>query len=149
MYCKKCICGHINTYELQGASPLECDNCGRMLLEVTEELYVPGLNEETEIKKTNMFLCFKDISIPIAEKTLIGRNQVGKEWLVNYPDVSREHFYIEPRSSGIGATIEDVSSFGTYLNGHKIRKNTSQFITSGTEIRLASRAELKFIIKGE
>ena len=149
MYSKRCICGHVNIYELQGAAPIECTNCGRMLLGVTEEVYVSSGYDDRIEKKTTMFLCFKDECIPISEKTLIGRNNVGKEWLAKYHDVSREHFYIEPRTSGVGATIVDVSSFGTYLNGHRIRKNSPQLITSGTEIRLASCAEMKFIIRGE
>lgn len=149
MYCKKCFCGYINIYNVEGAAPLECESCGRMMLEVTEELYVHSILNEPKKEETNMYLCYENESIAVSGKILVGRNNVCKEWLLYYHDVSREHFYIEPRTSGIGATITDVSSFGTYLNGNRIRKNSPQFITSGTEIRLASSATMKFVIKGE
>lgn len=145
MYCKKCEAGHLNTYATAGAAPLFCSVCNRSLLSVSEEEFVDTEHEEE--KGGCMYLQLQDEKIYIQERIVVGRNSVGKEVLKDYPDVSREHFVIEARTSGIAATITDKSSYGTYINGERIEKDVPRRVTSGAIIRLASSIEIKFIIE--
>ncbi len=178
-YCKKCVCGHVNVYE--GASPFKCGSCGRNLMRVRQEEYVPEEEQKEEKppvpaehtaekdtpvsavpendepdkkeeKKTAVFVQKLESPdgtcvIPVDGTMIIGRNSEGKEYLKWHEDVSREHFVITPRPNGIAATVKDISSFGTYINGKRMQKESSAFITDGATIRLASDAVLKFTVK--
>lgn len=86
-------------------------------------------------------------SIPVTEPIVVGRNAAGLEYLGAFGDVSREHFRIAPRSNGISATLTDISSWGTYVNGVRMVKHSSIAVSNSTEIRLASRAILILRVK--
>lgn len=87
------------------------------------------------------------IVIPIREKTVVGRDAAGKEYLGKYPDVSRKHFTIAPRANGITATLTDHSTYGTYVNGTRMMKESSVVVSNFSEIRLSSRAILLIRVK--
>lgn len=140
-YCKRCLCGHLNIYEKPGMASPFCEKCSRQILHIPEEKYSEELkNQDNEtINRYHYTLVGdNDEKIEFDSEITIGRNSYGKEILVNYPDVSREHLTISPRSSGIAVTITDISTYGTYINGKKIDKNTPKMISNGAKIRLAN-----------
>lgn len=150
-YYKKCICGYFSVYDKSGMAPMYCQKCGRQLLTISEESGSP-LNDELQYENQNqdvaMFLECEMGIIPITEELIVGRNCYGKEFLKNYPTVSREQFAIKPRSSGIAAIITDKSSYSTtYLNGEKIGNGNSRIVTNGGIITLSNVISFKFIIK--
>lgn len=169
MYVKICDGGHKNIYEAENGAPLKCSVCGRNIVRAQEKLYVPeaGTAEEkpveaapteksepegTETVVRKVFAMSLEsldgaCTIPVGGELLIGRNSVGKEYLENFGDVSREHFTIIPRNSGISAVIKDCSSFGTYINGKEMKKGSSAIVLDGSEIRLASEAVFKFVVR--
>lgn len=85
--------------------------------------------------------------LPVNGPITVGRNAKGMEYLGVYGDVSREHFTIAPRANGISATLTDISSMGTYVNGVRMMKGTSVAVSNYTELRLASRAFLLVRVK--
>ena len=88
-----------------------------------------------------------ELSIPITEETVVGRNAAGKTYLGNFPDVTREHIIITPRANGITATLTDQGRLGTYVNGVRMIKGSSVVVSNYSEIRLASRAILLVRVK--
>lgn len=142
-YCKRCLCGHLNIYEKPGTAAPFCEKCSRQILHIPEEKY----NEDIENQEKNavnnyryMLVGNNSERIEFDSEMTIGRNSYGKEILANYPDVSREHLIISPRSSGIAVTVTDISTYGTYINEKKIEKNTPKMISNGAKIRLANHA---------
>lgn len=85
--------------------------------------------------------------LPVDGPITVGRNAKGMEYLGVYGDVSREHFTIAPRANGISATLTDISSMGTYVNGVRMMKGTSVAVSNFTELRLATRAFLLVRVK--
>ncbi len=86
----------------------------------------------------------------IGEGTVtVGRSGLCAAYLLPFPDVSRYHFRITPRRSGICAMLEDVSMNGTYVNGVRVKKNDAQPIQNGSRLRLASGATLTYVIEEE
>ena len=85
--------------------------------------------------------------IPVREKLDVGRNSAGKEYLGQFPDVTRAHFTIAPRANGISATLTDHGRWGTYINGTRMIKESSVVVSNYSEIRLASRAILLVRVK--
>lgn len=168
-YCKRCVCGNIEHYSLSDNCPEKCSRCGRWLYSALEEKYTltvvseqPPVKTDQEIipdastlsvvkSRSVMYLESPNshFSFPVSREITVGRNSIGQELLEKHLDISREHFTIAPRCSGVGATITDLSSFGTYLNGHRLPKNVPHFVLPGTTIRLASEVELRLIIKEE
>ncbi len=163
MYCKICDGGHKNIYEEDQGAPLRCSVCGRNIMRVAEKLYIPeNENSEAEgskVKKDDgekkaqkaFEMSFQSTDgtcvIPVNGETVVGRNSSGKEYLEKFCDVSRAHFTVTPRPSGIAATIKDSSKFGTYINGTKMPAGSSAVLTSGATVGLATDAVLKFIVK--
>lgn len=147
-YYKKCICGHFNTYEKQGLAPPYCEKCNRQLLTIPEESGEPIILDSLEDSNNKMYLECDSGIISINGETVVGRNSNGKELLKDCPHVSRKQFVIIPRSSGIAATITDVSTYSnTFLNGEKIGKDNSKIITNGGIINLANEITFKFVIR--
>ncbi|MBR2079681.1 MAG: FHA domain-containing protein [Clostridia bacterium] len=168
MYVKVCDGGHKNVYEAENGAPLKCSVCGRNIVRAQEKLYVPDeiaeekADKEPDEKKTQtsgtegssrktfaitLESCNGAVTIPVSGELVIGRNSTGKEYLENFCDVSREHFTITPRASGISAVIKDCSSFGTYINGKEMKKGSSTIVIDGSEIRLASEAAFKLVVR--
>ena len=63
------------------------------------------------------------IEIPIPQGgCIIGRTEDGGEELADYPSVSRQHARFTPRGHS-GVLIEDLSTYGTWVDGTKLEKN--------------------------
>ncbi len=75
-----------------------------------------------------------EIEIP-SEGAVLGRSSLGSNYLLNFPSVSREHCRIIPKE-GIGAIVEDLSSYGTFINGNKLTKYTPVCAKVNSEIML-------------
>lgn len=88
-----------------------------------------------------------DFVLPVTENITVGRNAAGMRYLEHYPDVSRQHFTIEPRLNGISATLTDISSWGTYVNGVRMMKGSSVAVSNSAELRLATKAILIVRVK--
>ena len=88
-----------------------------------------------------------ELVLPIREKLVVGRNAAGKEYLGRFPDVTREHLTIAPRSNGITATLTDNGRWGTHVNGTRMVKGSSVVVSNYSEIRLASKAILLVRVK--
>lgn len=163
-YCKRCVCGHVNIYEQMGRSPLRCTKCRRFIAAVTEEVYeeqpqqeetaeektpeitetpVPGEGGQPEQPRGFAITLESpegDFVLPVTELITVGRNASGMKYLEHYADVSREHFTIEPRFNGISATLTDMSTFGTCVNGVRMVKGTSVAVSNSTVLRLGNHA---------
>lgn len=79
--------------------------------------------------------------------TVIGRG--GRSYWVDVrletlPDVSREHCRIRRDSESGRFTIEDVSQFGTSVNGNPIGKDTSVELPGSATINLAGVVDLQW-----
>lgn len=150
-YYKRCLCGHLNIYDAPGMAPLFCEKCSRQIIQITEEKYddkvVAEDKNKTNNRTTDKFVLVGENTgnIEFCSEIIIGRNNYGKEILVDFPDVSRDHLIIKPRPSGLAVTITDISTYGTYLNGKRINKNDPRIASVGAKIRLANRAE--FVLK--
>ncbi len=83
----------------------------------------------------------------ITGEAIVGRLGLAKDYLISFRDVGREHCVITPSASGVFAILEDRSRFGTYLNEVRVQKETPVPLTSGSVLRLASQAKLKFVIE--
>ncbi len=152
MLYKKCLCGNIIYYEVPGLFPPECDKCTRELdcfpeEECPDNIKINDPLPETHTPSICILLESGNHTIRLTTKTVIGRNSAGREYLVAFPDVSKEHFEISPSSSGVCAIINDISKFGTYIDGEKLTKNVPRKIIDGTVIKLASKASFILEIK--
>ena len=156
-YCKRCVCGHVTIYEKKGQAPLRCTKCSRFIAAVTETVYVepkeePKIVEEKpkappQPPKPKVFAITLespdgDYVLPVTGPMTVGRNSEGRAYLEQYADVSRNHFTIEPRSNGISATLTDLSSLGTYVNGVRMVKGSSVAVSNSTMLRLGGSAVL-------
>lgn len=65
----------------------------------------------------------KEIPIP-AGGCIVGRTETGGEELAEYGSVSRQHVRITPKRNGV--EIEDLSTYGTWVNGIKLEKNVPE-----------------------
>lgn len=66
---------------------------------------------------------------------IIGRTETGGEELAEFGSVSRKHLKVIPRRN-LGVIIEDISSYGTLLNGEKLTKNQPKLARPGDIITL-------------
>jgi len=173
-YCKRCSCGHVMIYEEFGGAPLRCPTCSRFIAFLKEEVYTQPENmeetgqtgqqeiapqEETghepapgaEKKRFVITLEAPDgeLILPVEQEMLVGRNAAGKEYLGQFPDVTRQHLTIAPRANGITATLTDHSRYGTFVNGKRMIKESSVVVSNYSEIRLASKAILLVRVKEE
>lgn len=168
-FCKICACGEKIVFERRLGFPDNCPSCGRKLVDFltyseddprVEELLKGHENaseaefvEESLIKENDSnarkYVLRLDngteIEIP-DEGCIIGRTEVGAEALGEYPSVSRQHLRVTPRRN-IGVIVEDISSYGTLVDGQRIIKNSPVRVASGTKITLCN-AEMELIQKG-
>jgi len=63
-----------------------------------------------------------EIVIP-PEGGIVGRSGIGAQQLASNEAVSREHLRVTPRKN-MGVIIQDISTYGTKLNGKPIVRNT-------------------------
>lgn len=167
-FCKVCTCGEKIVFERRLSFPDNCPSCGRKLVDFltyneddprVEEL-MKG-NTETEnfgntvkdvltesenhIKKYVLKLGNgKEIEIP-AEGCIVGRTEVGAEELAEFPSVSRQHLRVTPRRN-IGVLVEDISTYGTLVDGQRIEKNSPVRVADGSKVTLCD-LETVLIVK--
>jgi len=109
--------------------------------------------KNTESIKESENICYalrledgNEISIP-EEGGIIGRTEVGAETLAPYNSVSRKHLKVYVRRN-IGVMIEDLSSYGTFVNGQRIERNSLIRVNPGAIITLCN-VKTELIAKGE
>ena len=74
--------------------------------------------------------------IPIpAEGGVVGRTAEGGKLLAGYPSVSRQHVRITPRRS-LGVILEDISTYGTLVDGKRLEKREPVLAKEGAVITL-------------
>ncbi len=91
-----------------------------------------GLKKKMYVLKTSSGA---EILIP-DEGGIVGRMEIGAEDLAQYPTISRRHLRVTPRRN-IGLIIEDISSYGTYVDGKKIEKESATRVGAGSVITLS------------
>mgnify|MGYP004504148425 CR=1 FL=1 len=164
---KFCVCGENIVFEKILGYPDTCPSCGRKLVDFmtydendpyVDELMKRNSVEDIDIKeesdsgkmlrdKRKYILKLsngKEISIP-EEGCVIGRSATGAEELAEFSSVSRQHLRVMPRRN-IGVIIEDISSYGTIVDGQRVVKNSPVRVTEGSKIILCD-LETVLIIK--
>lgn len=156
-FCKICTCGEKIVFERRLSFPDNCPSCGRKLVDyITYNEDDPRVAElikqnnqqssSDEIKSSENQLMNKKYSLILADGTkipipeggcIIGRTEIGAEELAEYPSVSRQHLRIIIKRN-IGVLIEDLSSYGTFVNGKCIQKNTPVMVDDGSTITLCN-----------
>lgn len=170
-FCKVCTCGEKIVFERRLSFPDSCLSCGRKLVDFltyneddprVEELMKGAMNAEEEENKENeekpvlggigtqkrkyilRLNNGKEIEIP-EEGCIVGRTEVGAEELAEFPSVSRQHLRVTPRRN-VGVLVEDISSYGTLIDGQRIVKNSPVRVADGSKVTLCDLATV-FIVK--
>lgn len=157
---KFCVCGENIVFEQILGYPDTCPSCGRKLVDfmtydendpnidefmkrnsVEEGVNIDGKPEFGEIIRDSRKYILKlsngkEISIP-KEGCIIGRSETGAEELAGFSSVSRQHLRVIPRRN-IGVIIEDISSYGTIVDGQRLKKNSPTRVTEGSKIILCN-----------
>lgn len=160
-FCKLCTCGKQIDFEQRMSYPDNCPSCGRRLIDFrTYDLNDPQVIEflknrsattanqapiapqvtnpvvEKKSKYAIRLSNGKEIEIP-EEGCIIGRTETGAEELAEFPSVSRQHLRVMPKRN-IGVLIEDISTYGTLVDGQRISKNVPTRVTDGAKITLCN-----------
>ena len=163
-FCKVCACGEKIVFERRLSFPDNCPNCGRRLVDFltyseddprVEELIAANRKEKSEPDNTpaerpedagrstggtRVFVLKlpdgAEIVIP-PEGGIVGRTELGGEELAGYPSVSRQHIRVTPRRSA-GLIVEDISKYGTLLNGQRMEKNVPARALEGAVLTLCN-----------
>lgn len=167
-FCKVCTCGEKIVFERRLSFPDNCPSCGRKLVDFltyneddprVEELMrgntgsedtkgaVSDFKAEKEKASKGYYLKLsngKEIPIP-DEGGIVGRTELGAEELAEFPSVSRQHIRVTVRRN-IGVLIEDISSYGTLVDGQRIVKNEPVRVANGSKITLCN-VEAVLLIK--
>ena len=157
-FCKVCTCGEKIVFERRLSFPDNCPCCGRKLVDFltyndddprVEELMKGNAktenseNTEKEVstgsfsQKKKYILRIsngKEIEIP-DEGCIIGRTETGAEELAEFPSVSRQHLRVTPRRN-VGVLVEDISTYGTLVDGQRIEKNSPVRVANGSKVTL-------------
>lgn len=157
-FCKICTCGEKIVFERRLSFPDNCPSCGRRLVDFltyteddprTEELMKgvassegsesgkAHLAEGTGIPEHKYALRLgngREIEIPEGG-CIVGRTETGAEELAEYPSVSRQHLRITVRKN-VGVLMEDISSYGTLVDGKRIAKNSPVRVKAGSRVTL-------------
>ena len=157
-FCKVCTCGEKIVFERRLSFPDNCPSCGRKLVDFltyneddphVEELIRGNTitetsgNESEEVStefssnKKQYVLRLnngKEIEIP-DEGGVVGRTEIGAEELAEFPSVSRHHLRVMPKRN-IGVLVEDISTYGTLVDGKRIVKNTMVRVADGSKVTL-------------
>ncbi len=155
---KICACGERIVFERILGYPDNCPACGRKLVDfqtysegdartaaltrAAEQPDQPTNEEEPKSKEAGTqasglalkLINGKEIMIP-DEGCIIGRTETGAEELAEFPSVSRQHLRMMPKRN-IGVIIEDISSYGTLVDGQRITKNSPVRVAAGSKITL-------------
>lgn len=167
MLCKICECGNVLKFEKMQLCPDPCPSCGRitqsyityseddpMVMELSSRYsdnvpsgnYLPESVSKPEVKEKIYVLVSGrkgyELRIP-NDGCIIGRTELGANELADNPAVSKKHIVVTVNKK-FGLFIEDISSFGTYVNGKQVLKNDKVHISNGDEITLYNE---KFIVK--
>ncbi len=167
-FCKICSCGEKIVFERRLSFPDNCPSCGRRLVDfltyneddpkVQELLNSVAEPQDLDIQDTPasdsftpqstkyvlQFMSGAEIPIP-DEGGIIGRTEIGAELFADYPSVSRQHIRVIPRRN-LGIIVEDMSSYGTLVDGKRIEKNVPIRVTEKSTITLCD-LELSLIVK--
>ena len=167
-FCKVCTCGEKIVFERRLSFPDNCPSCGRKLVDFltyneddprVEELMrgnagsddtkgaVSDFKAEKEKASKGYYLKLsngKEIPIP-DEGGIVGRTELGAEELAEFPSVSRLHIRVTVRRN-IGVLIEDISSYGTLVDGQRIVKNEPVRVANGSKITLCN-VEAELLVK--
>lgn len=169
-FCKVCTCGEKIVFERRLSFPDNCPACGRKLVDfltyneedprVAELMKVNTNSEEvdsekivsvsTDTRQRKYVLKLsngKEIVIP-EEGCVIGRTEVGAEELAEFPFVSRQHLRVTPRRH-IGVLVEDISSYGTLVDGQRIAKNSPVRVGDGSKITLCDLEAVLTVREGD
>lgn len=157
-FCKVCTCGEKIVFERRLSFPDNCPACGRKLVDFltyneddprVEELMKGNAsadtldNEEKAVStesssyKKHYILRLnngKEIEIP-DEGGIVGRTEIGAEELAEFPSVSRQHLRVTTRRN-VGVLVEDISTYGTLVDGKRIVKNTPVRVADGSKVTL-------------
>ncbi len=157
-FCKVCTCGEKIVFERRLSFPDNCPSCGRKLVDFltyneddprVEELMKGNAaadtseNEEKVVstesgsfkkRYTLRLNNGKEIEIP-NEGCIVGRTETGAEELAEFPSVSRQHLRVTPRRN-VGVLVEDISTYGTLVDGQRIVKNSPVRVADGTKVTL-------------
>lgn len=169
-FCKVCTCGEKIVFERRLSFPDNCPSCGRKLVDfltyneddprVEELMHGNAGSDDTNPKdsaldspaengKTSKGYYLKlsngkEIPIP-DEGGIVGRTELGAEELAEFPSVSRQHIRVTVRRN-IGVLIEDISSYGTLVDGQRIVKNEPVRVANGSKITLCN-VEAELLVK--
>ncbi len=154
---KQCVCKRVFVCERILDFPDYCPDCGRRLLDqmahggeppkgTTETPSAPPPSKEGgpapapgSVQRRVRFALRLDngaqISIP-AEGCVIGRTETGAEELAEYVSVSRKHLRVSPARHGV--MLEDLSTYGTYLDGMRLEKESPVHAVTGMRITLCN-----------
>ncbi len=169
-FCKVCTCGEKIVFERRLSFPDNCPSCGRKLVDFLtyneddprveelmknnadtkksdkEEITVSVTAETPRRKYCLKLNNGKEIEIP-EEGCIIGRTEVGAEELSEYPSVSRQHLRVTPRRN-VGVLVEDISSYGTLVDGQRIVKNSPVRVASGSKVTLCDLEVVLMVKEG-
>lgn len=166
MLCKICECGEVLRFEKIFMCPDPCPKCGRItqayitydeddpivseLVNKYKDTTVQGNKtsaESVELNKEKEYYLYSvrkgyELIIP-RDGCIIGRTELGAEMLYDNPAVSKKHIIVTFNKK-FGIFIEDISSFGTSINGKQVLKGDKVHVNVGDEITLYNE---KFILK--
>lgn len=169
-FCKVCICGEKIVFQRIMSFPDNCPSCGRKLMdfqtyseddphveELMKGIKTPDVPEEKPVltgdrKTLEKTYALKlgngnEIVIP-AGGCIIGRTETGAEELAEFASVSRQHLRVIPKRN-IGIIIEDLSSYGTLVDGQRIVKNSPVRVAEGSKITLCDLEALLIVKEGD
>lgn len=158
-FCKVCACGEKIVFERRLSFPDNCPSCGRRLVDFltyneddprvkelmkgnatdTSENEGKAVSTESGSHKKRFILRLnngREIEIP-SEGGIVGRTEIGAEELAEFPSVSRQHLRVTPRRN-VGVLVEDISTYGTLVDGQRIVKNSPVRVASGSKITLCN-----------
>lgn len=157
-FCKVCTCGEKIVFERRLSFPDNCPSCGRKLVDFltyneddprveelmkgnvatdTSENEGKSVSTESDTRKKHYVLRLdngKEIEIP-DEGGIVGRTEIGAEELAEFPSVSRQHLRVTPRRN-VGVLVEDISTYGTLVDGQRIVKNSPVRVADGSKVTL-------------
>ena len=157
-FCKVCTCGEKIVFERRLSFPDNCPSCGRKLVDFltyneddprveelmrgnaasdTSENEGKAISTESGSHKKHYVLRLnngKEIEIP-EEGGIVGRTEIGAEELAEFPSVSRQHLRVKPRRN-IGVLVEDISTYGTLVDGQRIVKKSPVRVADGSKVTL-------------
>lgn len=172
-FCKICTCGEKIVVARRLSFPDNCPSCGRRLIdfmvydendpqveklmnsaaaaaESVEESTPATAAASAAAQKQTYALKLSNgsvINIP-SEGCIIGRTETGAEELAAFPSVSRQHLKVTVRRN-IGVIIEDISSYGTLVDGQRIAKNSPVAVAEGAKITLCNLEAVLIADRGD